>query len=86
MLWGAVTKWRLDSQERLAGGRQGSPFLKAAGLIFPAAAGPGLGRGVHARPSRGPPLTFRVPAIVRSRLSGRPRARHPTVRVIPGPP
>lgn len=44
-----------------------------------------LGWGVGSM--RGPgELTSRVPEITRSRLSGRPRARPPTVRVTPAPP
>lgn len=79
---------RMGKGERRSGSQQGSPFLKAPGLIFLEAAGPGLGRGVRARPSRssGTALTSRVPAIARRRLGDLPRAWHPTVPVTPGPP
>lgn len=78
---------RMGKGERRSRSQQGSPFLKAPGLIFLEAAGPGLGRGVRARPSRSSgALTSRVPAIARRRLGDLPRAWHPTVPVTPGSP
>lgn len=78
---------RMGKGERRSGSQQGSPFLKAPGFIFLEAAGPGLGRGVLARPSRSSgALTSRVPAIARRRLGDLPRAWHPTVPVTRGPP
>lgn len=44
--------------------------------------GVGSKRGPAAAPASSP---LWVPEIARSRLSGRPRARHPTVRVTPAP-